>query len=84
MRYGLWDTVDRVWLGTDKGPLSYEKKDIAMFAAESIAFRLGIPLDRVKATEYTDQPLVKRDETPFTRTSEEVEAHWDRRERGLL
>lgn len=58
--WGLWDTVDPVWLGTSVGPVLFGVRDLAQAAAEIIntignrpdSPRVGWGVDRVVARYY--------------------------------
>jgi hypothetical protein len=82
MRYGLLDTVDRVWMGDQAGPRTYEDLGQARLAAEVCAFRLGWPVTRVRAVIYDAPATVKRDDVDAVRTSDEAERYLDDREAG--
>lgn len=41
MRYGLWDSRGKTWLGNAQGPLSYTEKLLARAAATSATEQLG-------------------------------------------
>ena len=52
-KWGLLDTVDDVWMGTDEGPLRYNDHDLAMIAAEVFSRRMLWPITRIRAVEFT-------------------------------
>lgn len=61
MLWGLLDTVDRVWMGNDAGPLTYEEEWLARTAAQVVDVRCGYPPGRTRAVEYIEGPKRLRD-----------------------
>lgn len=85
MIYGLLDTKDKVWIGNDDGPITFDHLGHARLAAEIRAYKLGWKLTRIRAVPYNPPPmLVKRDDVKCVKTDKDVEKYLDRREKGLL
>lgn len=69
IRYGLLDTVDKVWIGIDTGPLTYDDQDTAQAAAQIVCVALGWDETRVKGVEYIPpKVLYLRDEVKLSRS----------------
>ncbi len=84
MNYGLYDTQDYLWIGTNQtgdGPLTFEEYDLARLAAQTVDVQLGWAPGRTRAKEYGGGRPKVRDEVQ-TRMST-VEA-LDAMEKGLV
>ena len=70
--WGLLDTQDNVWMGTDIGPNIYTDYSLARIAAEIIDVKLGQELGRTRATEYRGGANHLRDEVKAKMSSEKA------------
>ena len=62
--WGLRDTVDNVWMGsneTEAGPRLFNDYMLARIAAQMMDVQLGQPEGRTKAERFVLQPLRLRD-----------------------
>lgn len=50
--WGLLDTKDKVWIGDNKGPITYNDKDVARIAARIIDVQLKQPAGRTRAVIF--------------------------------
>ena len=68
--YGLYDSTDNLWLGTDSSPFTFDEKT-AEIAREILLERLGWSPERliIRPSERAD---VKRDEITPTKSVEEA------------
>lgn len=57
--WGLFDTKDENWLGTNKGPLVYSTEDAAALAARLMDARLDQPAGRTRARRYEVEANIK-------------------------
>ncbi len=66
MKYGLFDTRDSLWIGSDDGPLTYDDRTLAQCAAQVVSMQLfGTDLSpRIQVKEYPEGPARLRDELP--------------------
>lgn len=58
MKYGLWDTKDKCWMGNgakEKGPNIYDDFDLARAGAFVCGEMLKYPFGRIRALEFTDK-----------------------------
>ena len=71
MKYGVFDTVDELWIGDDKGPKLFDTEDprfgadaalFAQAAAQIANTQMGWPPTRLEARPYTLQAVHLRDE----------------------
>jgi hypothetical protein len=73
--WGMFDTVDRVWMGTQTGPATFVEEDIARIAAQMVDVRLRQKQGRTKARELPEELrrlLRYRDEKPALMSGEEA------------
>jgi hypothetical protein len=70
--WGIYDTVDGVWMGDDKGPVTYADEWVAKIAAHTLDVRLRQNPGRNKAIEFTDKNLRLRDTVETKMTTEEA------------
>lgn len=80
MKYGLYDTKGKCWLGNAEGPLTYDKKPVARAAARIIDIRLRWPAGRTRAMPYTEDATILKDEMTPELSAEEA---MDRLDQGL-
>lgn len=52
MSWGIFDTVDELWLGDDQGPRLFEDETVAKIAAQVADVRLRQDLGRSRAKEF--------------------------------
>lgn len=65
MTYGVFDTVDNLWIGNDSGPCTYDDVCIAQIAAMMADVRLDSEPDRHLARPFPVNLTAKfRDELP--------------------
>lgn len=62
--WGVYDTVDRVWIGDDGGPKIFMDPALATIAAMVVDEQLGQTPGRTRAREYVQGPLRLRDTVP--------------------
>jgi hypothetical protein len=65
MMFGIFDTVDRCWLGTNDtgtGPKTFEEELLARCAAQLADVRLGWPPGRSRARAYDATGVTLKDE----------------------
>ena len=72
MIYGLYDTVEHVWMGGDEGPKTFEDFMLARIAAQMIDVQLGQEPGRTKAKEYDPSPKRLRDSVDTKMTALEA------------
>lgn len=63
--YGLFDTVDRLWMGNGGGPLTYEDEQVAEVAAMICDRSLHQLMGRTRAIRYIPSPVSFRDSKPI-------------------
>lgn len=61
-RYGLFDTVDKCWMGNEKGPVRYDDWDLARMAALVASEQLGWSHKRIRAAGFVDDKMILVDE----------------------
>jgi len=70
MKWGVYDTVDNVWIGDDAGPVLYDNDPdkpeitgefLAKASAQIVDMRLGQPPGRCRAREWVEQSVRLRD-----------------------
>ena len=90
MKYGIYDTIDNVWMGDKNGPKLFDTEDakygqhaleLAKISAHMGCQQLGYPPTRLREREFTESVLIKRDEKEPIRSA--VDA-LKRIERGIL
>jgi hypothetical protein len=59
--WGLYDTIDGVWMGDDSGPKTFDDFLVARIAAELVDIQLGQQPRRTQAKEYEHGPKRLRD-----------------------
>ena len=64
MTYGLFDTTDACWLGTDHGPFALADEAVARQAKELLCERLNWPASRVEV-RASAKAECKRDEIAY-------------------
>ena len=62
VEFGLYDTVDGLWMGDDSGPKTFPDLLTARIAAQVTDVQLGQEPGRTRAKEYEPGPKRKRDE----------------------
>jgi hypothetical protein len=63
--FGLYDTADNLWMGTEQGPLLYGDEMIARVAAMMCDRTLHQPLGRTRACVFKPAHLTLRDHKPL-------------------
>jgi hypothetical protein len=68
-RWGVWDTVDHLWMGGDQGPIVLESRELARVAAQVVEFQvLGTDLGgRFVARELPEGTFRLRDKVKTKR-----------------
>jgi hypothetical protein len=86
MKYGLWDTKDKCWLGNgseNKGPNLYDDEQLARAAATVASRMLKLPLGRIRALPFKDaENLVYKDQVEAELSCEEAIASLEGKEEG--
>jgi hypothetical protein len=59
MKYGILDTIDNLWLGTEEGPELYEEQWLAKIAAMIAAKRTNVSLTRYRAMPFDESQSVR-------------------------
>lgn len=72
MKWGLLDTEDRVWIGNDDGPHTYDDETFARVVAQMFDVMMKWKPARTRATVYVDQPKVLHDTVTPTITAEDA------------
>lgn len=67
--FGLYDTTDNLWMGTDQGPLLYDDEMIARVSAMICDRTLHQPLGRTCARVFEVADLKLRDQKPLLETA---------------
>ena len=72
VKYGLYDTLDKVWMGDKDGPLLFDPADdidpmMGQVRAMMVDAQLGQRQGRTRAMEYTEQSVRLRDEVEVER-----------------
>jgi hypothetical protein len=62
---GLYDSVDKLWMGSEEGPLLYEDPQLAKIAAMIVDRALGQPMGRTRAIPCLATPVRIRDTKPI-------------------
>jgi len=81
--YGLYDTVDNCWLGTEMQPKLFTREDsialnglplptLAQIAAQMAGVQLGYHPGRIQAREFHAGELTLKDEVPTKMTALEA------------
>lgn len=70
--WGVWDIEDRLWIGNDSGPVTFEDESLAKIAAMVACVRLGWPIVRCRAKKFQASQARLRDELPTRMGSEEA------------
>lgn len=65
MSWGVYDTQDGCWMGSDGGPVTFAVQDLARVAAQVACVRLGWPETRCVAREYDGREARVSDQTKF-------------------
>ena len=60
-KWGLYDTVDNLWMGNNEGPLVYDVEQWAKLAAQVMNKQLGYVL-RIECRVYDESPKHLKDE----------------------
>lgn len=78
MKYGVFDSQDKCWMGDKSGPLLYEDQQLngkpcpgetlARYAATIMAHQFKSPLGRFKATPYDGTGNEHKDEVETKRS----------------
>jgi hypothetical protein len=63
-KYGVFDTVDQLWMGDESGPKLFDDEKIAMVAAQIVDVRLGHPPGRHQACLWLPAAITLRDTVP--------------------
>ena len=79
MKYGIFDTQDKCWIGDDRGPKQYDEEIIARVAAQVYDTMMRNAPGRTRAKEYDGSANKLKDEVKPAMTP--VQA-LDRLERG--
>jgi hypothetical protein len=97
MKWGIWDTVDNLWVGTDDagtGPKLFDEdtvingrpldaRTVARLAAQIGARRAGFPPTRFVAKEWDGGPVRVKDELDVSKAPTTLEV-LTRLERGTI
>jgi hypothetical protein len=51
MSWGIYDTVDGLWMGNSEGPIAHEEEALAVIVGMMCAVKLGHPFSRYEARE---------------------------------
>jgi len=62
VKYGLYDSQDKCWMGNQYGPILYTDREMGCAAATVITERFKAKLGRYRCMEFKDKGLVARDE----------------------
>jgi hypothetical protein len=73
--YGIWDTVDKCWLGTANGPLTYQDDMMARVAMTLINMRFGTTTRYRKVPLWEDDFNLKDVVTPQYSLEEVMQKH---------
>ena len=52
-KFGLFDAWTGTWLGTTEAPSTYDDREIAQIAAQTMAVRLQVPPTQIKVQPFT-------------------------------
>jgi hypothetical protein len=66
MKFGVFDTVDELWIGDENGPKLFEFEDLAKLAAMIVDKRLKQPLGRSRALPFDEKQSVHYKDTVNT------------------
>lgn len=74
MQYGLYDTEENAWMGTDEGPLLFDGEidELAHVRARMVDAQLVWPAGRTRPMEWVPQELHRKDEIPVKREALEA------------
>lgn len=72
MKYGVYDTDDHCWIGTDQGPATFDDESLAMIAAQVTEVQLRWTLGRLRARPYDGTGTKVRDELTTALTPEQA------------
>jgi hypothetical protein len=75
MKYGLWDTKDKCWMGNgakEKGPNLYDDPELARAGALVCGRMLEFPFGRIIAKPFEDSDLNYVGELQATHSADEV------------
>lgn len=70
--YGVYDPVERVWIGTDDGPVSFEDEWTARLCAEIVDVRLEVRRGRHEVRELPPEAYRQRDDVETRITTVEA------------
>lgn len=72
MTYGIYDTIDHVWMGSEEGPLTHDDQEFLVLAANVLANQAGFTeAGRLEVREFDCPNPVKRDSIELHRTFDE-------------
>ena len=75
MALGLFDIVDKCWLGNSQGPLLYDDPELAQIAAQVSAKRLGFNMLRIQVKPWAGDAWVKKDDLETVMSGEDAVKH---------
>jgi len=73
--YGIWDTVDKCWMGTTSGPFTYRDEMMARAAMTIINMRFGTTCRYRKVPMWEDDFDLKDTVTPQYSLEEVMKKH---------
>jgi hypothetical protein len=51
--FGIFDTKEKLWMGSPNGPLTYSKHVVAQICSQLMGERLALPIGRLRAMKFT-------------------------------
>lgn len=60
-RWGIFDSLDKVWIGNEKGPILFTTRNVAVIASAVANERLGKDVDRLVPKEFVEKHVRLKD-----------------------